>query len=198
MKDDDLRRHLQKLKVPEVSESVRARARHRAVIAFQQDSSMQQDDSAWKGVIGRLCGAFALVLAVGLLPFLFFKHHPISENLASDQQILLQVEKLFPGQVNAVVTENGKVDLSIAQSPVIGSNQPVLIVFKRGSDTIRVLSYSGHRVCLMLGKTHSCFEILVTPTGSVILESENKVWLASEHPKVAGYSVRAQTLETTL
>jgi hypothetical protein len=81
---------------------------------------------------------------------------------------------------------------------VVGSDQPVLVVFKQGQDTIRVLSYSGHRVCLMLGKTENCFDILATPTGGVILEGENKVWLASEHPEVAGYSLRAQTLEASL
>jgi hypothetical protein len=115
-----------------------------------------------------------------------------------DREVLHQVEKLFPNQINAVVEENGKVDLLIAQSPMMGFDQPVLLVFKRGRDSIRVLSYSGHHVCLMLDKTENCFEILATPTGGIILESDDKVWLASEHPKVAGYSVRAQTLEASL
>jgi hypothetical protein len=198
MNDDDLRQQLYKLRVPEPSESARARARHRALLAFQQRGSMRSEESAWKGFIWRWRGAIALALIVGFLPFLFLKHHHASENLANDRQILQQMEKLFPNQVNAVVEENGKVDLSIAQSPVVGSDQPVLLVFKRGQESIRVLSYSGHRVCLMLGKRENCFEILATPTGGIILEAEDKVWLASEHPEVAGYSVRAQSLEASL
>lgn len=198
MKEDDLRQRLHKLNVPEASASARARALHRALIAFQQGGSMRAEEPAWKGSVWRWRAAIALALVVGLLPFLFPKHRNISENLANDRQILQQMEKLFPHQVNAVVEQNGKVDLSIAQAPVVGADQPVLVVFKRGHESIRVLSYSGHRVCLMLGKRQNCLEILATPTGGVILETEDKIWLASEHPEVAGYSVRAQILEASL
>jgi hypothetical protein len=198
MNDDDLQQRLHKLRVPEASESARARARHRALIAFQQGDSMQPAEPMQKGFIWRWRAVVVLAVVIGLLPFLFLKHHPASENLANDRQILQQMEKLFPKQINAVVEENGRVDLSIAQAPVVGSDQPVLVVFKRGQESIRVLSYSGHRVCLMLGKTQNCFEILATPTGGIILEGEDKVWLASENPEVAGYSVRAQSLEASL
>jgi hypothetical protein len=198
MKDGELRQSLHKLRVPEASESARARARHRALIAFQQGGSRRPEESDWRGFVWRWRGVVALAFVTGLLPFLFLKHRAASENLANDREFLRQVEKLFPNQVNAVVEKDGKVDLSIAQSPVVGSDQPVLVMFTQGRDTIRILSYSGHRVCLMLGKTQNCFEILATPTGGIILEGEDKVWLASEHPEVAGYSVRAQTLEASL
>ncbi len=194
MNDDELQQRLHKLTTPEPSEAARERARHRALIAFQQTGSVQPDNSTWLGFRWNWRYAVALMLILGTLPFLFFRHPHSSENLANDRQILQQTEKLFPNQVNAVVEQNGKIDLSIAESPVVGSDQPVLLLFKRGHETIRVLSYSGHRVCLMLGKTQNCFEILATPAGGVILESEDQVWLASEHPKVAGYSLRAQTL----
>ena len=166
MKDDDLRRHLHKLRVPEGSETARARARHRALIAFRQGGSMRAEEPAWKGFVWRWRGVIALAFVMGLLPVFFFKHRNTSENLANDRQILQQMEKLFPNQVDAVVDRNGKVALSIAQSPVVGSDQPVVVVFKRGHESIRVLSYSGHRVCLMLGKKQNCFEILATPTGN--------------------------------
>jgi hypothetical protein len=196
--DDDLRRQLHKLSVPEASKSARAHARHRALIAFQQGGSMPLEEPLGKGFVWSWRGAVALALVLGLLPFLLPKDRANPENLANDREILQQVEKLFPNQVNAVVEVNGKVDLSIAQSPVVGSNQPVLLVFKRGEESIRVLSYSGHRVCLMLGKARDCFEILATPTGGVILEGESQVWLASDQPHIAGYSLQAQTLEVSL
>jgi len=198
MNDDDLRQHLWKLRVPPASESTRDRAKHRAMIAFQQGGSIRPEEPARNGFVWLWRGAIALVFVSGLLSLLFLKPRNSLENLADDQQVLRQVEKLFPEQVNAVVEENGKVDLSIAQSPVVGSDQPVLVVFRQGNDTIRVLSYSGHHVCIMLGKTQNCFEILATPTGGVILEGEDEVWLTTEHPEVAGYSVRAQTLEASL
>jgi len=198
MNDDDLRRQFRKLPVPEASESARARARRRALIAFQQGGAIQPEESAWKGLVWSWRGALALALIFGLLPVLFLMHPAAPENLANDRQLLQQVEKLFPNQINAVVVENGEVDLSIAQSPVVGADQPVLLVFKRGQELIRVLSYSGHRVCLMLDEKKNCLEILATPTGGVILESDDQVWLASDHPHIAGYSVRAQSLEVSL
>ncbi len=197
MNDDELQQRLHKLPTPEPSEAGRERARHRALIAFQQRDSAQPVKSARQGFRWNWRHAVALALILGAVPP-FFRNAHNSENLANDRQILQQTEKLFPNQVNAVVEQNGKIDLSIADSPVVGSDQPVLLLFKRGHDTIRVLSYSGHRVCLMLGKTQNCFEILATPTGGVILEGADQVWLGSEHPKVAGYSLRAQMLASSL
>jgi hypothetical protein len=198
MKDDALRQYLQKLPVPEASELARARARHRALIALTNEGSMPTEKSQARQPLWGWRGAIALVFVLSIFSFLFLKHQARPENLTNDREILQQVQKLFPDQVNAVVEENGKVDLSIAPSLLVGSDQPVLLVFKRGQESIRVLSYSGHRVCLMLGKTQNCFEILETPTGGVILEGEDKVWLASEHPQVAGYFVQAQSLEASL
>ena len=198
MNDDELQQRLHKSRVPEASESARGRAQHRSLIAFHQGSSMKSEKTKRMGFGWRWCGAIVLTLVLGISSFLAFRHPVSPENLANDRQMLQQTERLFPHQVNAVVEENGKVDLSISQSPEVGSDQPLLVIFKQGDNTIRVLSYSGHRVCLMLGKTENCFEILATPTGNVILEGEDKVWLASEHPHIAGYSVRAQSLEASL
>jgi hypothetical protein len=197
MNDDVLRRRLHDLRAPEASASARERARHRALVAFQQGGSVSAEEPAPRGFDWSWCPALALALVVTLLPFLFFPR-PNPENLADDRQILQQMEKLFPNQINAVVEENGKVDLSITESPVVGADQPVLVIFQQGRETIRVLSYSGHRVCLMLGQKKNCLEVLATPTGNVILEGDDKVWVASDHPEIAGYAVRAQTLEAPL
>ncbi|HEY0257302.1 MAG TPA: hypothetical protein VGC39_07660 [Candidatus Methylacidiphilales bacterium] len=198
MNDDELRQRLRQLRIPEASESAQGRARHRALIAFEQGGSLTANGGARRGFGWRWAGVAALALILSLLPFFLLKRPAPPENLANDRDVLQQVQKLFPNQVNAVVERNGNVDLSITQDAMVGSDQPVLLVFRKGRESIRVLSYSGHRVCLMLGQTQSCFEILATPTGGVILEGEDKAWLASEHPHVAGYSIRAQTLGAAL
>jgi hypothetical protein len=198
MNEDDLRRSLRQLPAPQAAEPARARARQRALIAFAQTGVAFAQPPERQGRLGVWRYGFALAVLVAIFPFLFVRHHPATENLADDRQLLRQVEKLFPHQVDTVVEENGKVNLSIAQAPMVGSDQPVLVVFKRGCESIRVLSYSGHRICLTLGQEHNCFEVLTTPSGGVILEAENKVWLSTEHPVVAGYSVRAQSLEAPL
>jgi hypothetical protein len=198
MNDDDLRQQLRRLSMPAASESSRVRARHQALIAFQQTDSTQPETFEPNGAVWSWRRAVALVVIIGSLPLLFLHHHRAPENLANDREILQQVEKLFPDQVDAVVMKNGKTDLSIAQTAEVGSDQPVVVVFQRGKETIRVLSFSGHRVCLDLGKNHTCFEILQTVAGGVILESENQVWLASQHPVIEGFAMRAQGLEKSL
>ena len=150
------------------------------------------------GGVWRWRGVVAVALIIGCLPLLVPRHHSAPENLADDRKILDQVAKLFPNQVDAVVQRNGKTDLSLTDSSTLGSDQPVVVVFQRGKESIRVLSYSGHHVCLDLGNVHSCFEILETPNGGVILESDKGAWLSAQHPVVDGYSVRAHVLEASL
>ena len=196
MKEDSLRRHLKQLTVPAASESARSRARHRALIAFQQVGSSSPEPSA-----GRFAWRWVWVSAlVGIVAISFFYHRPraATENLANDRQMLRQMEMLFPGQVDSVVEQNGKVDVSVAQSSLVGSQQPVVMVFRKDAQSIHVLSYSGHHVCVLLGKERRCFDVLATPTGSVILESDDKVWVTSQPVVVGGYSVQAQTLEASL
>ena len=211
MKDDELRDKLRQWRVPEASESARARSRHRALLAFRQRGFTAPELSGWRKFI--LCGGSvaALVVALGLSQ-VFLQHHAensapdvvvrsqqnVPENLANDRKILQQMQELFPNQVEAVVQKNGKTDLSITQSPAVGTAQPIVVVFQRGKESIRVLSYSGHHVCINLGNAHRCFDILETPGGGVMLESETQVWITSQHPMVEGYAVRGQTLEASL
>ena len=195
MNDVELARELHRLKVPPASGSARERARHRALTAFgpggtASDPAPRRLSWSWLAA-----GALAAVLLGTGLKWL---HSPAREDLAGDRKILQQMQALFPHQVDAVVEENGKVDLSIAQAPVVGTDQPVVLLFRQGDRTIRVLSYSGHRVCVALDGGENCFEILATPAGGIILEGSDKVWIASEHPKIAGYTVHAQTLEAPL
>jgi len=198
MNDDDLQRQLRKLPSPVASATTRGRAKHRALLAFESSRFAPEKDPAKTGFAWNWRYATALALALGFLPVFFFPRPHSTENLAADRQMLEQVEKLFPNQVDSVVVENGKINLTISQTPVLGSDQPVVVLFKRGRETIRVLSYSGHRVCLKLGSKENCFEILATPSGGIILEGANQAWLASDHPHVSGYSVRAQTLKASL
>ncbi len=196
MSDDQLRQRLNRLQVPRASDSARGRAKHRALIALQSADSAAAG-TAEKKVAWKWIGAATAVCAVALLAFLPRSQAP-AENLANDRQLFRQIEMMFPGQVNSVVEQNGHVDLSIAQSSLVGSQQPVLMVFRKDSQSIRVLSYSGHRVCVPLGKEHCCFDVLAGPNGSVILEGDDNVWVTSHPVVVAGYSVQAQTLEASL
>lgn len=185
--------------MPSSQESVRARAKHRALIAYQQRDTQHRDESATAHPRWGWYVAGSLALILGILPLVFSgQHRPGAENLANDREVLRQMEQLFPNQIDAVVQRNGKTDLTLADSPGVGGAQPLVVVFQRGKESIRVLSYSGHRVCLDLGGKANCFDLLETPNGGVILEGADRAWIASQHPVVQGYSVRAQSLEASL
>jgi hypothetical protein len=197
MNDDDLRKQLRAFDAPPASEATRGRAKHRALLALGQPGSLTGMETSRHGLLvwgSLVVAALALVLEI-------FAHqnstHPLhlsAENLVADRTILQQTEQLFPGQVEAVVQRDGKTDLAIADAPVVGEHQPVLVIFQRGRESIRVLSYSGHRFCLDLGAAHSCFEILESGGGGFILESDNRVWTSAQHPVIDGFEVRAQNL----
>jgi hypothetical protein len=195
--DDELQRHLSHLQIPTVTNAARERARFRAALALNRAEVAPTAERAvvfWRWTTGMLAIALAVALTWQMWP------HPSSsrEDVAADQKVLQQMQALFPHQVNAVVVENGKVDLSVTQSPAVGSDQPIVIVFRRDDKIIRVLSYSGHHVCLPLGGREHCFEILATTNGGVILEEADNAWLAANKPEIAGFSVQAQSLEAPL
>jgi hypothetical protein len=198
MNDEELVRRLRTMVVPAASESARARARYRALAGLGQGEASGQDAAQWAGSPWLAHGIIMLAAALVTSWFLARQPHATTENLAEDQKTLQQVALLFPGQVNAVVEANGKTDLSIAEDPVLGADQPVVVIFRRGEDRIRVLSYSGHRFCIDLGRTHSCFEILESTGGGIIIEGDDRAWSASQHPVIAGYAVQAQPLGAAL
>jgi len=194
--DNELRRCLDGLSVPTASGAARERARHRAALALGRDEAGADTPRNW--FMWQWAGALAVTVAFVLVWHVRTRTPAPGEDVAVDQKILQQMQALFPRQVNAVIEDNGNVSLAIAKSPEVGSDQPVVVLFRQNGRTIRVLSYSGHKVCLPLGGEERCFEILATVAGGVIIEGADKAWLASGKPEIAGYSVQAQTLEASL
>jgi hypothetical protein len=192
MNNEFLCRELRKLVPPSPSEAARARAKHRALLAFQNPDNTAATESMpafWR----RAWPLAAVLLLAGLAAIVFWPRGG-TENLAEDRQMLRQIEQLFPHQLNAVVQKNGQVDLSLTETDQVGSDQPVVLMFKRKNDVVRVLSFSGHRVCVPLGAQKTCFEVLETTDGGIILEGDKDVLIASRHPTVEGYAFRAQPL----
>jgi hypothetical protein len=192
MNDEALRRELRGWPAPSPSVTARGRALHRALITLNQGPSVKMDKER-SSVVWQF--SYAVTILVVLASLLAWRHSLSgNENLAADREMIRQMEKLFPGQVDAIVEKDGKIDLAIAQTPEVGPDQPLLLVFRNGKETIRVLSYSGHQLWLSLGRQRDCFEVLATPTGGVILENEKQAWLASDHPVVEGYRMQACAL----
>ncbi len=190
MNDESLRRAWRELPVPSPSESARARAKHRALLALQSPTGEEPRPEMrafwrrarpifWSFVLG------LIVSAVALWP------RDKAENLSEDRQLLRQVEQMFPQRLNAVVQAGNQVNLSISDNNQVGNDQPVLLIFKRQNDLIRVLSFSGHHVCVPLKGGETCFDVLESSDGGIILAGETSV-LEPGHLTVAGYTVSAE------
>lgn len=193
MNDDLLKKRLAELEVPEPDETARERALHRALVALANSAKTnkvpaeKRRPALWRWVLAAgALGAFVLAVWPG--------GQPAKENSLAWQRTLEQVEALFPGQVNAVIERDGKFAVELTDHAAGGTGQPVVVEFVQGPHVLRVLSYSGRRVCVELGGAKACFEPLITADGGVILAGEDFLW-SSEHPAPqAGYRVQARFL----
>jgi hypothetical protein len=190
MNDEDLKKRLAELGVPEPDETARERALDRALTALRNTTVEAEVKrpaffARW-AILAGTCAVLALTVVVG--------SRPAGDDLVVWQRTLREVEALFPGQLTAVIESDGAVDLEISDEAAGGTSQPVLVEFTQGSRVLRVLSYSGRRVCVDLGGEKACFEPLVTSDGGVILAGENFLWSAENPASPGGYRVQARFL----
>ena len=121
---------------------------------------------------------------------------PAGENFP-ERKLLAEMEALFPGQLDGVISSGGNVslDLALTASDVKKEAlQPLAITFQRGKQIVRVLGYSGRRVCVNLAGRKRCLEPLVTAEGKVIVEGDDFLWTDARPMTVAGYKLEARTL----
>ena len=200
MNGRDLKKFLGRLEVPAASATAKERARYRASAAFLNagdTASSESADAGSRGGRGRWVFAACASLACLLAVLHFFRGGTSAGDkpaLASARTTLEQVEMLFPGQVNAVIQRGGDLDLELSDAPAGGDSQPVVVEFLRGDDAVRVISYSGRRVRVMLGGSIASFEPLVTSEGEIILSGEDFLWTPERSWAPSGYRVEARFL----
>ena len=198
MNDETLKRALEKLAVPVPDDAARERARHRTVTAFEnRDPTPPHSPVPWFRLAtlaaAAACIALALILAVRPRSGGDGATAATSTDRA-DAKLLSEMEALFPGQLDAVVTNGNDISIELAQDPGTAASQRIAITLQRGATTVRVLGYSGRKVCLALGGRRECFEPLLTADGQVILAGDDFVWSQEKPSPLAGYQVRARAL----
>lgn len=187
MSDEILKEWLKGLKVPRAGEQAEGRALHRALAALDQPKNRERS----LGWLERGAVALAvLVLLACLPPFLLREREDFSAGEA--RQLLVQMNALFPGGVNAVISRNEQVDVELESGP---SEQPVAIQFRRGRETTQVLSYSGRTVCVKLDGQEKFFEVLVDGDNRIIISGEDFLWDGRTSASLAGFRIEAFSLE---
>lgn len=196
MKDDAITARLREWTVSPPSESARERARFRALAALRAAPDPAAPSSSGAAFPWKWIAAPGLAGLVGFLTIWIVAKPSQPDDTQIASRILDQVERLFPGQVNAVIQRGGTVDVDLADTVVGRGELPVVIEFVRGDSVLRILSYSGRRVCVDLDGKQACFEALVTAEGKVILSGEDFLWMPAEPRPHAGYRVEARTISS--
>ena len=193
MNDGELIRKLRELITPQPGEGVREKALHRARIALVNPGDEVPAAGVSRGWLWLVARSAACVAVAAISALLFVRSHHAGGGEA-DAKLLKEMEVLFPGQIDSVVTRGGQVDLNLADAPDANSSQPLAVELRRDDQTIRVLTFSGRKVCLNLGGREECFETLVTGEGQVILSGDHFLWSTEDPKAVDGFSVHAATL----
>lgn len=194
MNDESLKRTLEKLRVPAPDDSAAARARHRAMTAFEnRETITERKPAAWRWfAAGAAAAACACALLIALWP------HREPERTASsdraDVKLLAEMEALFPGQLDAVIANGGEISIRLAPERGAATPQRLAITLSRGANTVRVLGYSGRKICLDLDGKRECFEPLLNAENQIILAGENFVWSRENPSALAGYRIAAKAL----
>ena len=191
MNDEDLQQRLATFVAPPATDVMRERARHRALMAFREGGAEAVEECRRGMFVWTLAGAAALALVVTI----FWPRESPFDRVPSGAGVLAQVEALFPGQLDAVIEHDGNVQLELAAAPRAASDQPVLVEFRRGGSTVRVLSYSGRRVCVDLGGRRACFEAFLGERGNVIVAGEDFVWTTKNRTTAGEWKITAAALE---
>ncbi|MEO6788819.1 MAG: hypothetical protein ABI318_22080 [Chthoniobacteraceae bacterium] len=203
MNDESLKHALEKLAIPAPDDAARERARRRAVTAFENRDAesgkiaTQHSPMPWFRLAtlaaAAACIALALVLAMRPRSTGDDAAAAISSDRA-DAKLLAEMEALFPGQLDAVVANGDQISVELAPEPGAAASQRLAITLSRGASTVRVLGYSGRRVCLVLDGRRACFEPLLTADGHVILAGDDFVWSRENPSALDGYRVLAHAL----
>jgi hypothetical protein len=189
---------------------------HRATIALRQSMTPGTDADSGPLFSSRetrrgysrkwaLAGSLAMLVGLVITTALWRTWQPRqtqadgTPSIAIDQTVLRQIKALFGPQLNAVIEYAGKApDIRLTEGAEVGpggQSQPVVIEFRRGGDTVRVLGFSGRTVCMQLAGRQTCFEPLATGDGGVIVTAERFCWTPQDSAaQLCGYQVSARLL----
>ena len=107
------------------------------------------------------------------------------------------MEALFHEQLTAVIQESGKTEVRLTNSNLTAApkTQAIMIVLKKGDSLIKILSYSGQQIEILLNGTKTVLEPLVTGSGEIMILNGETLWKSTQPKNIQSYQVSATPLE---
>lgn len=198
---NQVKKKLSDLQVPNPSDAARDRAVELSWIAFQNSSKeeVQQHRRFFEfhlrsfALGGTLSAAAVLIIVLTFLK----PSTPLSSLDNTGRSILAQGQAEFPGLLKAVVFgENGS-DIQLRDNPSSLPSQPIVIELRKGSEVIRVVTFSGERLSLKLGNSTYTLDVVEAGQGNkgnVIISGDNFIWSPEQDSQPLGYKIKAQVL----
>ncbi|MGF1678004.1 MAG: hypothetical protein ACFCUX_02295 [Candidatus Methylacidiphilales bacterium] len=201
MKHHDISEQLSSLKVPEQDPKKRDKALHRALIALKQPEAPTAQDEPQAGTFVwlPLLKWTALAAVLLLLPIVYLGQNRTADPAVVDKEIMLEMERLFAGQLQAIVRKDGQIDIQLGPDEAMtrgAGDQRIRLRVESGGSKLEVLTYSGSSVCVQMEGRARCFEILMQANGGVLVISEGMVWSSETTLVVQGLRIDAMALES--
>lgn len=157
----ELEHLLDRLQVPAADESRAARALDRSLTALR-NASKAECKTHWMTWIFPVAATTACVV----LALVMYR-----QSGDSSARIFEELERLFPGQLQAVVQHAGQTDLrlSVVPNPKRSTDQRVRITVRSDGETTDILTYSGSEVCVPVKSGALSLTPLVTGEGDVLV-----------------------------
>ncbi len=199
MTDTDLKDQLKALQVPRYDPIEEGRALHRARVAFaqprEQEESLRPRRLFYRGWVAISAGLAVAALVVGGLATSRRHLSP-----AAELHTLAEMQAIFPDQFNALIDDNGTVQLDLTTPSLAGegTHQPLQVVLEADHHRVSILSYSGRSITLKLQGASVTFEALVTAEGGVVLQGNQFAWSSAQPSLLAGYRVEARPITAAL
>lgn len=125
-----------------------------------------------------------------------FNQHPVMNGAERQRAVLAEFNKVFGTQLQAVITDDGKTQILLADKGA-QRGQPVIIHLSGQGHDIDIMSFSGENVSLNIGGQPVSFDALVDGKGGVILAGEKIFWHggAGKLEGAPDIQIKAQALE---
>ncbi len=181
---------------PPCNAQTKGRILHRAKTAFANRAPLSPTPHPSPKI-----PAWLLPFSVGALlcALLFFLGTPRTQtiSIAEHRKIMKEMEALFHEQLTAVIQESGKTEVRLTNSNLTAApkTQAIMIVLKKGDSLIKILSYSGQQIEILLNGTKTVLEPLVTGSGEIMILNGETLWKSTQPKNIQSYQVSATPLE---